>query len=346
MKIIVDAMGGDYAPFEIVKGAIMATDDFNVDIILVGRGEEILRSIEKMGMKNIPKGIEIAHTSDVVTMEDDPSTVIREKKDSSLTVALGLLRDGGGDALVSAGNTGALLSGSTLLVKRIRGIRRAALAPVLPEGFGNCIMIDSGANTECTPEYLLQFAYMGTSFAKKVLGKESPRVALLNIGTEESKGPPLQKETYKLLMEAKEKGKLNFIGNIESRNILNQQADVIVSDGFSGNVLLKTMEGTALYFIGAMKDIFRKNALTKLSALLVKKSIRDLKRKMDYSEVGGSVLLGISKPVVKAHGSSEANAIRGAIGQSVKMVASGFVSDITDNIRDMKISTDNDEKNS
>lgn len=342
MKIIVDAMGGDYAPFEIVKGAIMATDEFNVDIILVGRGEEILRCIEKMGMKNIPKGIEISHTSDVVTMEDDPATVIREKKDSSMTVALGILRDGGGDALVSAGNTGALLSGATLLVKRIRGIRRAALAPVLPRGFGNCILIDSGANTECTPEYLLQFAYMGSSFAKRVLEKESPRVALLNIGTEETKGMPLQKETYKLLMEAREKGKLNFTGNIESRQILDQKADVIVCDGFSGNLVLKTIEGTALFLISALKEIYGKNAVKKLSASMVKKDMTDLRKRMDYTEVGGSVLLGISKPVVKAHGSSSANAIKSAIGQSVKMVSSGFVSDIMDNISDMKISTDND----
>jgi glycerol-3-phosphate acyltransferase PlsX len=291
MKIIVDAMGGDHAPFEIVKGAIMATDDFNADIILVGKGEEILRCIEKMGMKNIPKGIEIAHTSEVVTMEDDPSTVIREKKDASMTVALGILRDGGGDALVSAGNTGALLSGATLLVKRIRGIRRAALAPVLPRDFGNCIIIDSGANIECTPEYLMQFAYMGSSFAKNVLDIAKPRVALLNIGTEESKGPALQKETYKYLSEARDKGHIHFIGNIESRSVLDQIADVIVCDGYTGNALIKTMEGAALHIIRELKGIFEKNIRTKLSAALIKKDIVNLKKNMDYTEVGEAYCL-------------------------------------------------------
>lgn len=346
MKIIVDAMGGDNAPFEIVKGAIQATNDFDADIILVGRGEEILRCIERLGMKNIPKGIEIAHTSEIVTMEDDPASVIREKKDSSMTVALNILKDGGGDALVSAGNTGALLSGATLIVKRIRGIRRAALAPVLPDDFGNSIIIDSGANTECTPEYLVQFAYMAASYSRNVLGKRDPRIALLNIGTEESKGLPLQKETYGLLREAKAKGKLNFVGNIEGRDVLERVADVIVCDGYSGNILLKSMEGTALYIVKSLKGIFTKNIMTKLAALIVKKEILSLKKRLDYAEVGGSVLLGISKPVVKAHGSSDAIAIKNAIGQAIKMASSNFVAEIIENIEDMKISVDNDEKNS
>lgn len=346
MKIIVDAMSGDNAPLEIVKGAVMAVADLGADIILVGKGEEILRCIEKLGMKNIPKGIEIAHTSDIVTMEDDPSTVIRDKKDSSMTVALNILSEGTGDALVSAGNTGALLTGSTLIVKRIRGIRRAALSPVLPEDLGNGIIIDVGANTECTSEYLVQFAFMGASYARNVLGKENPSIALLNIGTEESKGQHLQKETFKLLKEASSKGMLNFIGNIEGRDVLYNKADVIVCDGYSGNILLKTIEGTALYMAKELKGIFMKNIWTKLAAAIVKKSITGLKKRLDYTEVGGSVLIGISKPVIKAHGSSDANAIKNAIGQAIKIAQSRFVDEIVESIDNIKTTVDSNEKNS
>lgn len=334
-------MSGDNAPNEIVRGAIMAARDFDTDIILVGKGEEILRSIEKQGMKNIPKGIEISHTSEVVEMDDDPSTVIREKKDSSMTVALNILRDGGGDALVSAGNTGALLSGATLIVKRIKGIRRAALAPILPNDLGNGIIIDVGANTECTPEYLVQFAFMGASYARNVLKKENPRIALLNIGTEDSKGQPLQKETFMLLREASLQGKLNFTGNIEGRDILNNAADVIVCDGYSGNILLKTIEGTASYMAKELKGIFTKNLISKLAAGIVRKDMLSLKKRLDYTEVGGSVLIGISKPVIKAHGSSDAFAIKNAIGQAIMIAQSKFVEEIVESIDDMKISVDN-----
>ena len=346
MKIIVDAMSGDNAPFEIVKGAVMAVTDSGADIILVGKGEEILRCIEKLGMKNIPKGIEIAHTSEIITMEDVPSAVIKEKKDSSMTVALNMLSDGRGEALVSAGNTGALLTGSTLIVKRIRGIRRAALSPVLPEDFGNSIIIDVGANTECTSEYLVQFAYMGASYARNVLDKGNPKIALLNIGTEETKGQPLHRETFKLLKEASSGGMFDFIGNMEGRDILYNKADVIVCDGFSGNILLKTIEGTALYMAEELKGIFTKNIWSKLAAGIVKKDILKLKKRLDYTEVGGSVLIGISKPVIKAHGSSDANAIKNAIGQAIKIARSRFVEEIVESIDNIKAMVENSEKNS
>ena len=337
MKIIVDAMGGDNAPMALVEGAIEAVKENDTDVILVGSGEEILRCMEKLGLKNIPKGIEIAHTSQVITMEDDPATAVREKKDSSMTVALNLLKNNTGDALLSAGSTGALLSGATLLVKRIRGIRRAALAPVLPDGHGGCILIDCGANAECTVEYLVQFAYLGASYARHVLDKENPRVGLLNIGEEASKGTPLQKETYAYLTRARESGKLNFIGNIEGRDILFGHADVVVCDGFSGNVLLKGMEGMGLYMIGELKKVFADGAMAKFGALLAKNKLRALRKRLDYTEVGGSVLLGISKPVIKAHGASNATAIKNAIHQAVKMASSGIISEITDRMDDMRL---------
>lgn len=338
MKIVVDAMGGDKAPMEIVKGSLLAVKKFNTDVILVGSGEDILRCIQSMGMTNLPKGIEIAHTSEIITMEDDPRSVVKGKKDSSMSVALGLLKDSVGDALVSAGSTGALLSGATLIVKRIKGIRRAALAPLLPSDNGGCIVIDSGANTDCTPEYLIQFAYMGASYAKHLLGKSDPKVALLNIGEEESKGLQLQRDVYAYLNSAKNEGKINFIGNIEARDTLTGKADVIVCDGFSGNIMLKSLEGVGIFIIKELKTAFKKSILTRLAYVLVKKNIGKLRRKLDYTEVGGSILLGVSKPVIKAHGSSDAHAICNAIGQAIRLASSGMIEEISAHIEDMTFS--------
>lgn len=337
MKIIVDAMGGDNAPLEIIKGAVAAVEELKAEIILVGNGEEILRCIQKLGMNNIPKGIEIANASEVVEMEDDPSKAVREKKDSSMTVMLNMLRDGAAEAAVSAGSTGALLSGATLIVKRIRGIRRAALAPIIPGRKGGSVLIDCGANAECTPEYLLQFAYMGTAYAKYMFNIERPAIGLLNIGSEEHKGTELQKETYKLLKEASEQDKLNFIGNIEGRDVFEGRADVIVADGYSGNILLKAIEGTALYLTGELKRLFYKNIKTKLAALLIKNEIKDFKKKLDYGEVGGSIFLGIAKPVIKAHGSSDAKAIKSAIGQAMKIASTDMIKEISSRMDDMKL---------
>jgi glycerol-3-phosphate acyltransferase PlsX len=337
LKIIVDAMGGDNAPLEVVKGAIAAVNELKAEILLVGNGEEILRCIQKLGMTNIPKGIEISNTTEVVTMEDDPSKAVREKKDSSMTVMLNMLRDGAGEAAVSAGSTGALLSGSTLVVKRIRGIRRAALAPIIPNGKGGSVLIDCGANAECTSEYLMQFAYMGTAYAKYMFNKERPTLGLLNIGSEEHKGTELQRETYKALKEAAEQDKLNFIGNIESREIFEGKADVIVADGYSGNILLKAIEGTALYLTAELKTMFYKNFKTKLAALLMKRDFKDFKKKLDYGEVGGSIFLGIAKPVIKAHGSSDAKAIKSAIGQAMKIASTDMIKEISSRMDDMKL---------
>ena len=241
MKLIIDAMGGDNAPLEIVKGALSGQKRWGVDVTLTGDTTAILQALEACGEKTLPQGMEIVHTTETVEMCDDPATVFRRKKDTSMGVGLTMLRDGRADAMVSAGSTGALLTGATLIVKRIRGIRRAAMAPVIPTTTGQAVLIDCGANAECTPEYLVQFAYLGSYYAHRVLGVERPRVGLLNIGTEDSKGTDLQKETLRWLREAHTAGHLNFIGNIEAKEAIKGGCDVIVCDGFSGNVLLKTM---------------------------------------------------------------------------------------------------------
>jgi glycerol-3-phosphate acyltransferase PlsX len=342
MKIIVDAMGGDNAPEAIVRGALMAAEEFKVDICLVGKGDEILKVIRDEGYDDLPPRIEISHASEVVEMEDDPSTVVRAKRDSSMVAGLRLLTEGYGDAFISAGSTGAMLSGSTLTVKRIRGIRRAALAPIIPTSKGKAILIDCGANVECTPEYLLQFAYMGSSYAEHILGAENPKVGLMNIGAEETKGGPLQRETWKLLTEASQSGRINFIGNVESRDVMFGVCDVIVTDGYSGNIFLKTMEGMGLLFMDMMRGLFGKNTKTKLAALMVQDGIRGIKKQMDYNETGGAPLLGIAKPVIKAHGSSKSYTLRSAINQAIRYVESGIIGEITENIEFMRV--DSEEK--
>ncbi len=335
MKIIVDAMGGDNAPEEIVKGAVMAVEELGAEVVLVGAAEAILRCVQEMGRSDLPKGLEIANSTQVVTMEDDPARAVRDKKDSSMSVMLRMLRDGEGDAAVSAGSTGALLSGATLVVKRIRGIRRAALSPILPTKQGGCVLIDCGANAECSTEYLVQFAFMGEALARLYMGKKEPRVGLLNIGTEAGKGTSLQKDTYRLLQKAGEAGKLNFVGNVESRDVFEGVCDVLVTDGFSGNVLLKSIEGTAMYLVGELKGLFLKNLRTKLAALLVKGDMRGFRKQLDYREVGGTVFLGIAKPVVKAHGSADAKAAKNAIAQAMKLASSGLSEELARRLADM-----------
>ncbi len=317
MKIIVDAMGGDNAPQAPVLGAFQAAKDLGAEIMLVGRGEAILEAMRSAGIQDLPEGIEVANADDVVDMHDDPGTVLHKRKNSSMIQGLKMLADGQGDAFVSAGSTGALLTGATLLVKRVKGIRRAALGPAMPnKAGGKTVILDSGANAECTPEFLLQFGLVGALYAKKFLGVPEPRVGLLNIGAEDSKGTPLQKEAYGLLKDAGEKGYFQFVGNVEARDVPLGAVDVIVCDGFSGNVLLKTIEGTAMFMGSQVKKMFKKNPLTMLGALLCRSGIRDLTKLLDYREIGGTPLLGIRKPVIKAHGSSDALAFRNAIRQA------------------------------
>ena len=337
MKIIVDAMGGDNAPQAIVQGALDAHRLHGVDILLVGRAAEVLRVVEACGEKTLPAGVELRDASEVVEIADDPATAFKVKKDSSLTVGLNLLKAGEGDAFVSAGSTGALLSGATLLVKRIRGIRRAAMGPVIPTLGGRAVLCDCGANAECTPEYLLQFAYLGNYYAKRVLGVEKPRVALLNIGAEEEKGDTLRHEAYALLQAAAEAGRLHFTGNIEASDVMMGGADVVVADGFAGNVMLKSLEGTGKFLLKELKKMFLSSTRTKLAAAMVKGDMADMKKLLDPGEVGGTPFLGISKPVIKAHGSSDARAVCNAVLRAREYAESGFIADIEANIGVMKL---------
>ena len=344
MKIIVDAMGGDNAPQSNVQGALSAVKELGVEIILVGRGEDILAALKQDGISDLPAGVQIAHASEVIEICDDPATAFRRKKDSSLTVGLELLKNGDGDAFVSAGSTGALLSAATLLVKRIRGVRRAAMAPVVPTGGGGAILIDCGATAECTPEYLLQFAFMGSYYAQKVLGRTEPKVGLLNIGTEPSKGASLQQQAHALLTEAGQAGRIRFTGNVEAREAVFGEVDVIVSDGYSGNIFLKAMEGTGGFMTQQLKAMFKKNLTAKLAAVLVADGLKDFKKLIDAGEVGGTPLLGISKPVIKAHGSSDGYAIKNAIRQAADFAASGLIADIMENIEYMRLPVNKMEK--
>lgn len=333
MKIIVDAMGGDNAPEAIVKGSVYARDRLGAELVLVGRQEEIEKYIGEDR-----HGIEIVDAREVISMEDDPSTATRRKKDSSMTVALNLLKNGGGDAMVSAGSTGALLTGATLIVKRVKGVRRAAMAPVLPSSENGIMLIDCGANAECTPEYLLQFAYMGSFYARRMMGLSDPRVGLLNIGVEPTKGGALQHESYKLLTKAKEDGRINFVGNVEASTMLLGGVDVVVTDGFSGNIALKTAEGVAKWLFGELKGVFMSSTKNKLAAAVVKKDVKGIAKRIDPNEVGGTAFLGISKPVIKAHGSSGDEAFFAAIRQAMAFAEADIVGDIEKNIDYMKIS--------
>ena len=326
MKIILDAMGGDNAPQAPVLGAIEAAKTYGSQITLVGRGEEILNVLRKEGIDDLPDGIEIANADDVVDMHDDPASVIHKRKNSSMVIGLKMLADGQGDAFISAGSTGALLTGATLIVKRVKGIRRAAMGPAMPnKAGGKTVILDCGANAECTPEFLLQFGLVGSLHARKTYGIENPRVGLLNIGTEDSKGTPLQKEAYGLLKQAGDQGLINFVGNVESRDVPLGAVDVVVCDGFSGNVLLKSIEGTAMFMGSLMKRMFKKNLITKIGALCCMSGIKNLTKMLDYREIGGTEFLGIRKPVIKAHGSSDAVAFRNAVRQA-ELAASGDIS--------------------
>ncbi len=323
MKVIIDAFGGDNAPLEIIKGAAQAVADYGHNIILTG-DETILRDMAaKEGIAL--DGIEIVHCTDVITMEDHPKSILREHKESSMAVALRLLAEGKGDALVSAGSTGALLMGATFIVKRIKGISRPALAPIVPSDQGPFMLIDCGANADCRPEMLLQFAHMGSIYVSHMFAdKKNPRVGLLNVGTEDTKGGELQHATFPLL---KESG-LNFVGNIEARDVPAGVVDVVVADGFNGNILLKTLEGTVDMLMKNIKSAFLSSFRTKIGALLVKPAVKIIKKKLSASEHGGAVLLGVNRPVVKSHGNADAKAIANAVRVAADFAACGVVEEI------------------
>ncbi len=336
MRIILDAMGGDNAPKAPVLGAIRAAADFGAAITLVGREEEIRRVLAEEKLQ-LPEGMQIVHAEDVVDMHDDPASVVHKRKGSSMVMGLRMLAKGQGDVFISAGSTGALLSGATLVVKRVKGIRRAAMGPAIPnKAGGKTVIVDCGANAECTPEFLVQFALVGSLYAKKSLGVEVPRVGLLNIGTEDSKGTPLQKETYGLLQQAHEQGLVHFVGNVEARDVPLGAVDVVVCDGFSGNVLLKTIEGTAMFMGSLLKHrVFKRNAFGMIGYLFCKPGVHELMNMMDYRTIGGTQFLGIKKPVIKAHGSSDALAFRNAVRQAMDAARADFSGELEEGLHRM-----------
>jgi len=330
MRIIVDAMGGDNAPLEILKGCALAYKEYGIDFLLTGDENVILQTISE---NNLDLGnYKIVHTDIVVSMHDEPTCVIKDKKESSLGKAFSLLKQGEGDAVVSAGSTGAVLVGGTMTVGRIRGIKRPALATLLPGDTGPAMLMDCGANVECRPEMLMQFGIMGSIYMNKILGVESPRVMLANVGTEDTKGGPLQKEAFELLKNSA----LNFCGNIEGRDILVGLADVIIADGFSGNLILKTCEGVAGMMYANLKQVFKKNFISKIAAGMVMSGLKVFKKKMDYTEYGGAPLMGISKPVIKAHGSSNAVAFKNALRQAVEYCQNDVISEIQESVSKIK----------
>lgn len=329
MKIAVDAMGGDNAPEAIVCGAVRAAEDYGEEIILVGQ-EDKIRAVLKAQNAEDTKGIEILHAPDLVDMHDDPATVLRAKPGSSMAVALGLVKKGEADAIVSAGSTGALLSGATLFCKRIKGVRRGALAPVMPCKGGKVLLIDAGANTECTAEYLLQFGIMGSLYMNRIQGVAKPRVGLVNNGAEDSKGDPLRREAYQLLKAAHDAGQIHFIGNVEGRDVPLGACDVAVCDGFAGNVMLKTIEGVAKFMAGEIKQVFLSNLGTKMAYLACKKGMDNFASLFDQDAVGGAPFIGISRPVIKAHGSSNEVAFMNAIRQAIEYQKSGMIEAITE----------------
>ena len=322
MKIIVDAFGGDNAPLEILKGAMLAVDEFNIDVVLVGDEEKIIDCAKQHNITL--KNYEIVDARDVITMCDDAKSVLREKSESSMAVGFKLLNDGRGDAFVSAGNTGAITVGATFITKRIRGVKRPVIASVMPSANNPFLLLDCGANAQCKPEYLCQFGLLGSLYMHNIMKVEHPTVALANNGSESTKGTPVVQEAYGLMQEAP----YDFVGNIEGRQIPYGDADVVVADGFTGNLILKTYEGVAKVLISGLKDAFYKNTLSKLSYLGVKSGIDDMKKQFDYKEYGGAVLLGVKKPVVKAHGSADARTFKNAIKQAVLFLQTDLIDKI------------------
>lgn len=325
MRIALDAMGGDYAPTEIVAGAVEAAKNSKLDIVLVG--EETLLTAE---LKKYPplSNISIYHATQTIHMDEEPTAALRKKKDASIVVATKLVRDKYADAVVSAGSTGAQMVSSLMVLGRIKGIKRPAIATVFPTLKGGKLLLDVGANASCKPINLVQFAVMGSIYAERILNIDNPKVALLNIGKEETKGNPLVQETFQML----KKEKLNFIGNIEPREVPYGEADVIVCDGFVGNVVLKFAEGLAGALFSLIKDEINKNLARKIGGALVLPGLKEIKKSMDYAEYGGAPLLGVEGVSIICHGSSKAKAIKNAIFVAEKCVANNFVKEVSEAI--------------
>ena len=328
MRIVIDAFGGDNAPVEIVKGAAAAHKEFGVDITLTG-DEKTIRKVISENSLVFGDGLVIVDAPDVISMHDDPTSILKAHSESSMAKAFYELRDGRADAFVSAGSTGAIVVGGTLIVKRIKGVKRPALGSMLPAPGGSYMLMDMGANSDCRPEMLKQFGIMANAYLTAVEGRENPRIALLNIGTEETKGDELHLEAYKLLSEAP----INFVGNVESREMPKGVCDAVIADGFTGNIALKLIEGTASTLFKLIKGIMYKSLKNKLAALTLKGDLYSLKSMMDSSEVGGALLLGVNKPVIKAHGSSDAKAIKNAVGQAKIFAQNDVIGKIADSLK-------------
>lgn len=338
MKIIVDAFGGDNAPLEIIKGAAEAKAELGADIILTG-DEEIIRKVSADNGISLD-GIEIVHAPDVFTNNDQPTSIrTKAKADTSLAVGFRLLKEGAGDAFLSAGNSGAIGAGSMFIVKRIKGVQRVAFAPVIPNMTGKFMLIDSGINTDVRPKVLQQFALMGSVYMNKVMGVENPRVGLANVGTEEHKGDELRQQTYKLLQNTP----VNFVGNVEGRDIPMDGADVVVCDGFTGNLIIKTYEGVALALLGKIKGIFTKSLKNKLAAALVLGDMKQMKKEFDLDEFGGTAVLGCSKPVFKAHGNAKAKTIKNAVRVCMDYVSSDIITTVSEALKDIADTEDEAE---
>lgn len=327
MRIVVDAFGGDNAPLEIVKGAAQASAEFQTEITLTGNKDTIEKIISDNNLKFFGELL-IVDTDDVISMHDDPTTILKAHSNSSMALAFKELCESRADAFVSAGSTGAIVVGGTLIVKRIKGIKRPALGGLIPSPDGHYMLMDMGANAECRPEMLAQFGIMASVYLEKVEGIENPKIGLLNIGVEDTKGDELRVEAYKLLKQAP----INFVGNIESREMPKGVCDAVIADGYTGNIALKLIEGTAVTFFKMVKGALYKNLINKLAALVLKKDLYALKSMMDSSEVGGAPLLGVSKPVIKAHGSSDAKAIKNAIRQAIIFTEKNVINTISENI--------------
>ncbi len=330
MRIIVDAFGGDNAPLAILQGCEMAVRDYGVDILAVG-SEKTIREV--CGKNNISLDrISIIDVEKVMPVEVDAAEVVKSYDDSTLAVGLKMLANREGDAYVSAGSTGAVTVGASLFVKRIKGIKRAALATIIPNANGCYMLIDIGANKECRPEMLVQFGIMGSAYMEHIIGVKSPRVGTINIGAEDNKGLDLQKNANEQMKHAP----INFIGNVEPRYLPQGACDVAVCDGFTGNVVLKLTEGLGKWFANELKGIFMESAVSKLGYLFVKGGVSNFKSKMDYKEYGGAPLMGISRPVIKAHGSSDARAFKNAIRQAKEYTERGVIAQIESSLEQMK----------
>ena len=330
MRIIIDAMGGDNAPQAPVEAGCKASNELDVDIVFVGKEEILVKELNKYSYNK--ERVSIVNAEDVITNHEEPAKAVRSKKNSSIVVAANMLKNNEGDALLSMGNTGALLASGLLIVGRIKGVLRPALATLLPSAKGPKMLIDAGANTNCKSENLVQFAIMGSIYMKNVMSIASPTVGLMSNGEEEGKGDELTKETFPHLKNAP----INFIGNIEGRDVMEGTADVVTCDGFVGNVILKTVEGMGSVVGNMVKDMFTKNISSKIGALFVMKSINAFKQSMDYREYGGAPLLGTKKPIIKGHGSSDAKAVYSAIKQAKKFVETNIIDEIIKNVSNME----------